>query len=64
MPRVEACLLQLLEKKRTVGKLGQNIGLRQFEHTMVVTDDGAELLTLHPDGRWSGDGGQPGDPPS
>ena len=34
----------------------------QFEHTLVVTDDGAELLTLHPDGRWSGDGGQPGDP--
>ena len=34
----------------------------QFEHTMVVTDDGVELLTLHPDGRWSGDGGQPGDP--
>jgi methionyl aminopeptidase len=26
----------------------------QFEHTMVVTDDGVELLTLHPDGRWSG----------
>jgi methionyl aminopeptidase len=34
----------------------------QFEHTMVVTDDGAELLTVHPDGRWSGDGGQPTDP--
>ena len=31
----------------------------QFEHTMVVTDDGVELLTLHPDGRWSGDGGSP-----
>ncbi|MGI8756648.1 MAG: type I methionyl aminopeptidase [Acidimicrobiales bacterium] len=31
----------------------------QYEHTMVVTDDGVELLTLHPDGRWSGDGGQP-----
>ena len=26
----------------------------QFEHTLVVTDDGAELLTLHPDGQWSG----------
>lgn len=26
----------------------------QFEHTMVVTDDGVELLTLHPDGAWSG----------
>jgi methionyl aminopeptidase len=26
----------------------------QFEHTMVVTDDGVELLTLHPDGEWSG----------
>jgi methionyl aminopeptidase len=33
----------------------------QFEHTMVVTDDGVELLTLHEDGQWSGDGGQPGD---
>lgn len=31
----------------------------QFEHTMVVTDNGAELLTLHPDGQWSGDGGDP-----
>ena len=28
----------------------------QFEHTMVVTDDGVELLTLHEDGMWSGDG--------
>ena len=27
----------------------------QFEHTIVVTDDGAEILTLHPDGAWSGD---------
>lgn len=27
----------------------------QFEHTMVVTSDGVELLTLHPDGQWSGD---------
>jgi methionyl aminopeptidase len=34
----------------------------QFEHTLVVTEDGCELLTLHPDGRWSGDGGQPGAP--
>lgn len=34
----------------------------QFEHTIVVTDDGADLLTLRSDGLWSGDGGQPGDP--
>ena len=34
----------------------------QFEHTIVVTDDGADILTLHEDGRWNGDGGQPGDP--
>ena len=27
----------------------------QFEHTLLVTDDGAEILTLHPDGLWSGD---------
>jgi len=27
----------------------------QFEHTLLVTDDGVEVLTLHPDGRWSGD---------
>ncbi|HMJ75654.1 MAG TPA: type I methionyl aminopeptidase [Iamia sp.] len=27
----------------------------QFEHTLLVTDDGAEILTLHPDGSWSGD---------
>jgi len=26
----------------------------QFEHSLVVTDDGVEILTLHPDGRWSG----------
>jgi len=26
----------------------------QFEHSLVVTDDGCELLTVHPDGRWSG----------
>lgn len=31
----------------------------QFEHTLVVTDDGAEILTLRADGQWSGDGGQP-----
>jgi methionyl aminopeptidase len=27
----------------------------QFEHTLLVTDDGCEILTLHPDGAWSGD---------
>jgi methionyl aminopeptidase len=26
----------------------------QFEHTIVVTESGAEILTLHPDGEWSG----------
>ena len=26
----------------------------QFEHTLAVTADGAEVLTLHPDGAWSG----------
>jgi len=26
----------------------------QFEHTLAVTDDGVEVLTLHPDGAWSG----------
>ncbi len=26
----------------------------QFEHTLAVTADGAEILTLHPDGAWSG----------
>jgi methionyl aminopeptidase len=31
----------------------------QFEHTLVVTDDGAEVLTLRPDGQWSGDAGTP-----
>lgn len=36
----------------------------QFEHTLLVTDDGVEVLTLREDGRWSGDGGQPGDPRS
>jgi len=30
----------------------------QFEHTILVTDDGAEILTLRSDGRWSGDGGE------
>ncbi|MBI2711186.1 MAG: type I methionyl aminopeptidase [Actinobacteria bacterium] len=30
----------------------------QFEHTVLVTDAGAEVLTVHPDGRWSG---YPGD---
>ncbi len=34
----------------------------QFEHTLVVTEDGVEVLTLRSDGRWSGDGGQPGEP--
>ena len=33
----------------------------QFEHTLVVTADGVEILTLRSDGLWSGDGGQPGD---
>jgi methionyl aminopeptidase len=33
----------------------------QFEHTLLVTDDGADILTLRSDGRWSGDGGQPDD---
>ncbi|HEX2577699.1 MAG TPA: type I methionyl aminopeptidase [Aquihabitans sp.] len=33
----------------------------QFEHTLLVTDDGVEVLTLRSDGRWSGDGGQPGE---
>ena len=27
----------------------------QFEHSLLVTDDGVEILTLHPDGAWSGD---------
>ena len=26
----------------------------QFEHTIVVTESGAEVLTMHPDGAWSG----------
>jgi methionyl aminopeptidase len=34
----------------------------QFEHTLVVTDDGCDVLTLREDCRWNGDGGQPGDP--
>ncbi len=33
----------------------------QFEHTLLVTDDGCDILTLRSDGRWSGDGGQPGE---
>ncbi|QXC62730.1 type I methionyl aminopeptidase [Aquihabitans sp. G128] len=33
----------------------------QFEHTLLVTEDGVDILTLRTDGRWSGDGGQPGD---
>ncbi len=28
----------------------------QFEHTLLVTDDGVEVLTLRADGLWSGDG--------
>ena len=28
----------------------------QFEHTLLVTADGVELLTLAPGGEWSGDG--------
>ncbi|MEZ5178047.1 MAG: type I methionyl aminopeptidase [Acidimicrobiales bacterium] len=31
----------------------------QFEHTLLVTADGVEILTLRADGLWSGDGGQP-----
>jgi len=31
----------------------------QFEHTLLVTADGVEILTLRSDGLWSGDGGQP-----
>ncbi len=26
----------------------------QFEHTLLVTEDGVDILTLHPDGGWSG----------
>lgn len=33
----------------------------QFEHTLLVTADGVEILTLRSDGLWSGDGGQPGE---
>ena len=33
----------------------------QFEHTLLVTEDGCDILTLRSDGRWSGDGGQPGE---
>lgn len=28
----------------------------QFEHTLLVTDEGAEVLTLTADGRWAGEG--------
>jgi methionyl aminopeptidase len=28
----------------------------QFEHTILVTDDGAEILTLREDGSWNGSG--------
>ncbi|HEY4377732.1 MAG TPA: type I methionyl aminopeptidase [Acidimicrobiales bacterium] len=28
----------------------------QFEHTILVTDTGSEILTLRADGQWSGDG--------
>ena len=35
----------------------------QFEHSLLVTDDGVEILTLRADGAWSGDGG-PMDPVS
>ena len=28
----------------------------QFEHTLLVTDDGCDILTLRADGQWSGDG--------
>ena len=31
----------------------------QFEHTVLVTDDGVEILTLRADGEWSGDGATP-----
>ncbi|MCB0978300.1 MAG: type I methionyl aminopeptidase [Acidimicrobiales bacterium] len=31
----------------------------QFEHTLLVTETGVEILTLRADGQWSGDGGQP-----
>ena len=34
----------------------------QFEHTLLVTDDGVEVLTLRPDGHWSGDAGTPTPP--
>ncbi len=29
----------------------------QFEHSLLVTGDGVEILTLHPDGSWSGERG-------
>ncbi len=31
----------------------------QFEHTILVTDDGAEILTLGESGRWSGSSPEP-----
>jgi len=31
----------------------------QFEHTILVTEDSAEILTLREDGRWSGNGEVP-----
>ena len=34
----------------------------QFEHSLLVTDDGVEILTLHPDGDWSGEHGPSDDP--
>ena len=39
----------------------------QFEHTLLITDDGADVLTLCPEGQWSGDAGTPTvtpDPPT
>jgi methionyl aminopeptidase len=33
----------------------------QFEHSLLVTDDGVEILTLHPDGAWSGELGPSAD---
>jgi methionyl aminopeptidase len=29
----------------------------QFEHSLVVTADGVDILTLAPDGRWAGEQG-------
>ncbi|MBS1848287.1 MAG: type I methionyl aminopeptidase [Actinobacteria bacterium] len=33
----------------------------QFEHTLVVTSDGCDVITLHPDGAWSGEPGSSDD---